>query len=137
MPTTTATADRGAGIFTPSQEANHLPRAAVADGLVVVGADRRKKSAWGHLSWRPDFVVKLGEGKKQLVLGPGDRNVKQADFFVEISFFDGPVQREHTVGQTEDEHDGEFEPLGLVNGGQPDRLLAGFDGAVAGFGVEA
>ena len=59
-------------------------------------------------------------GDIQLLLGAGDAHVEQAAFFLQpgqVAVVNDALVREHAVTQADQEDDGPFQPLGLVDGG--------------------
>ena len=59
-------------------------------------------------------------GQVKLVLGAGDAHVEQAAFFLQpgqVAVVNDALVWEHAVTQADQEDDGPFQPLGLVDGG--------------------
>ncbi len=65
-------------------------------------------------------------GEEQALLGAGDADVAEAALLLELGGFgERPLVGEHALLQPGEEHDGELEPLGGVQGHQHDTGVGG------------
>lgn len=90
------------------------------------------KAAGTEQAGRPALGNNPRSEEIEVVLGPRNGHIKKASLFFDITLVDRFLEWEESVGHTDDEDDGEFEPLGLVDGGHPDGLILHLNGAVAG-----
>ena len=110
--------------------------AAQAEGLEEILGQFGQKTARRQEGGRAAPGADLRDAKIELVLRARHGDVEQAALLVEVALLDRASQREHALGQAEHEHDAELEPLGLVHGGEPERVGVGIDLAVARLGIE-
>ena len=104
--------------------------------LEAIGGQGFNESAGSGTEGWAALWIDEGITEIQFVFGPGDRDVKETTFLVDISFLDGAPYWEEAVGQSDHEDNRELEAFGLMDGCQSEKITVVVDRSITGFGIQ-